>query len=211
MYKFCIKPTPPRTMEETYPVMEEAILWKTFLKGDRSSFEALFNRCYKGLFQYGFKLAQDHQLVDDCIQDLFFELWTGRENLPVAVISVRGYLFRALRYKLFREFRKDSKYGELDEIQHEQWETSHESLLIEEERDQALKKRLEHFLQQLSPRQQEAITLRFNNQMSYEEISSVMSISYQAAVNLIYKSLKYLRENMVSLPGLAAGFLWINL
>ncbi len=182
--------------------MDVSILWESFVsRGDRPSFEALFNRCYKGMYQYGYKLAPDPQLIDDCIQDLFFELWTGRENLP-KVDSVKGYLFRSLRYKLLRETRKEARQEVFNESQHDQWEISHESLLINQERDQSLKKQLEHFIRQLPPRQQEAIALRFTNQMSYEEISSVMSISYQAVVNLIYKSLKYLREHMVTLSAL---------
>ncbi len=187
--------------------MEEIILWKTFLEGDRTSFETLFNRYYKSLFQYGHKLIRDQQLVDDCIQDLFFELWTGREGLA-EIGSVKGYLFKALRYKLYRAIRKDSRYDSFDEATQGQWEGSHESLMIAEERDDALRKRLHHFLDLLSPRQREAIELRFNNQMSYEEISNVMSISYQAAVNLIYKSIKYLRENMVSIPTLLFSLSW---
>ncbi len=187
--------------------MEETTLWKTFLKGDRASFEALFNRYYKSLFQYGHKLIRDQQLVDDCIQDLFFELWTGREGLS-EIGSVKGYLFKALRYKLYRAVRKDSRYDTLSEATQMQWEGSHESLMIAEERDDALRKRLHHFLDQLSPRQREAVELRFNNQMSYEEISNIMSISYQAAVNLIYKSIKYLRENMVSIPTLLFSLSW---
>ncbi len=190
--------------------MEETIVWNTFVKGDRASFETLFNRCYKSLFQYGYKLIRDPQLVDDCIQDLFFELWTGREGLPEVVDSVKGYLFKALRYKLHRAIRKDSRYNTLDEAAHVEWVTSHESLMIAEERDDALRKRLHHFLDQLSPRQREAVELRFNNQMSYEEISNVMSISYQAAVNLIYKSIKYLRENMVSIPILLFSLSWYD-
>ncbi len=189
--------------------MEDIILWRTFLKGDRASFEALFNRCYKSLVQYGHKLIHDQQLVDDCIQDLFFELWTGKEGLS-EVDSVKGYLFKALRYKLYRAMRKDSRYDTLNETTHEQWETSHESLIIAEEKDDALRKRLHHFLEQLSPRQREAVELRFNNQMSYEEIGTVMSISYQAAVNLIYKSIKYLRENMVSIPILLFSLSWYD-
>lgn len=187
--------------------MEEIILWKTFLEGDRTSFETLFNRYYKSLFQYGHKLIRDQQLVDDCIQDLFFELWTGREGLA-EIGSVKGYLFKALRYKLYRAIRKDSRYDSFDEATQGQWEGSHESLMIAEERDDALRKRLHHFLDLLSPRQREAIELRFSNQMSYEEISNVMSISYQAAVNLIYKSIKYLRENMVSIPALLFSLSW---
>lgn len=189
--------------------MEDVILWRNFLKGDRASFEALFNRCYKSLVQYGHKLVRDQQLVDDCIQDLFFELWTGKDGLS-EVDSVKGYLFKALRYKLYRAMRKDSRYDALNETTHEQWETSHESLIIAEEKDDALRKRLHHFLEQLSPRQREAVELRFNNQMSYEEIGTVMSISYQAAVNLIYKSIKYLRENMVSIPILLFSLSWYD-
>jgi len=189
--------------------MEDVILWRNFLKGDRASFEALFNRCYKSLVQYGHKLVRDQQLVDDCIQDLFFELWTGKDGLS-EVDSVKGYLFKALRYKLYRAMRKDSRYDALNETTHEQWETSHESLIIAEEKDDALRKRLHHFLEQLSPRQREAVELRFNNQMSYEEISAVMSISYQAAVNLVYKSIKYLRENMVSIPILLFSLSWYD-
>lgn len=188
--------------------MDISILWESFvIRGDRTSFEALFNCCYKGLYQYGFKLIQDHQLIDDCIQDLFFELWTGRDHLP-EVESVKGYLFRALRYKLLREARKEARLEVFNEGNHDQWEISHEAFLIDREKDYALRKQLEHFVQQLSPRQQEAITLRFNNQMTYEEISSVMSISYQGVVNLIYKSLKYLRENMVTLSAMIMLCSW---
>lgn len=190
--------------------MDEQILWKTFLEGNRSSFEAIFNRCYKALFQYGYKITQEQELVDDCIQDLFFELWAGRDRLD-EVGSVRGYLFRALRYKLLRATKKDTRFSHLDEDHSEHWEGSHESQLILEEQNDAIQKRLSHFMEQLSPRQREAISLRFHNQMGYEEISDVMSISYPAAVNLIYKSLKYLRENMISLPGLLLAFAWLQL
>jgi len=36
----------------------------------------------------------------------------------------------------------------------------------------------------------------------------VMSISYQGVVNLIYKSLKYLRENMVTLSAMIMLCSW---
>lgn len=189
--------------------MEELYLWNSFRKGDKAAFETLFNLSYKGLFRYGAKMIHDHQLIDDCIQDLFFELWTGKDRLP-DVESVNGYLFRSLRYKLYRQARREARYDELGEDIHQGWETSYEALLINEEHDRALQRKLAHYVDQLSPRQREAITLRFTNQMSYEEISDVMSISYQAAVNLIYKSLKYLRENMVSLPFVVLCLSWFN-
>src|SRR5690606_17048464 len=76
-------------------------------------------------------------------------------------------------------------------------EFSYEATLIAEQTQSDRKKRLLLCVQQLTKRQQEALYLLFYGQMSYEEIGEVMSISYQAAVNLIYKSVKFLREKML--------------
>ena len=54
--------------------------------------------------------------------------------------------------------------------------------------------------------------LKFYNQMSYEEISEVMGISYQASRNLVYKSLQTVREQMLTVAGwlVLAGDAWGN-
>jgi RNA polymerase sigma factor (sigma-70 family) len=49
----------------------------------------------------------------------------------------------------------------------------------------------------LSRRQQEIVYLRFFQNLSYEEISDVMDINYQVARNLLYQSIKALRQTLV--------------
>lgn len=45
----------------------------------------------------------------------------------------------------------------------------------------------------LSPRQREAIYLKFVSNLSYEEISNLLEINYQSARNLIFRGVEKLR------------------
>ncbi|WP_028665887.1 RNA polymerase sigma factor [Runella zeae] len=178
--------------------MDEAQLWKGFLNADPKAFEDLFKNYYKPLYLYGYKMVRNRQLVDDCIQDLFFELWTSKEHLS-EVTSVKGYLFKALKFKLTRALRKENRFDSIEEEPNEWFEISHENWLIEQQTDADQKERLTHLMSQLTKRQQEAIYLRFYVQLTYEEVAEMMKLTYQAVVNLVYKSVKFLREHLVPL------------
>jgi RNA polymerase sigma-70 factor (ECF subfamily) len=51
-----------------------------------------------------------------------------------------------------------------------------------------------HAINQLSNRQKEIVYLKLYQQLSYEEVSEIMQINYQAARNLFYQAIKSLRE-----------------
>ena len=178
--------------------MEDSQLWKDFRNADRRAFETLFTRYYRALYHYGLKTIPNGQLLDDCIQDLFFELWPNTA-LPEEVSSVKGYLFKALKYKLIREIRKGEKFEGISEEPEHWFEFSHESRLIEQQTHSEQQERLQHFMRQLTRRQQEAVYLRFYSQLTYDEIAEIMALTYQAVVNLIYKAVRFLREHLVPL------------
>ncbi|MBO9154056.1 RNA polymerase sigma factor [Chitinophaga sp. GCM10012297] len=171
---------------------DDPILWRRFKQGDQKAFEALFLHHHRPLFQYGSKMLRDRQVLDDCIQELFLELWDTRERLT-DVVSVRAYLFRALKFKLARAIKKRAAHSELSEEGTELLAFSYETELIARQTDADQRERLLRSVRQLTRRQQEVIYLRFYNQMSYEEISVTMDISYQAVVNLVSQALKALR------------------
>jgi RNA polymerase sigma factor (sigma-70 family) len=174
----------------------DAKLWRDFQQGDKQAFEAIFLRYHQELFQYGSKMTRNHQLLDDSIQELFLELWQSRKTLA-AVVSIKAYLFRAIKFKLVRAIKKQLRETSLTEDDPELLEFSYEATLIAEQTAIALKQQLLNIIRQLTPRQQEIIYLRYYSHMSYEEIGVIMGISYQAAVNLISKSIKFMREHMV--------------
>lgn len=176
-------------------MLADATLWRDFQSGDKKAFEAIFLHYHQELFQYGSKMVRDQQMLEDCIQELFLELWQSRARLSV-VQSIKAYLFRALKFKLVRAAKKQFRETALSEDGYEILEFSYETTLIAEQEQLFLKEKLLRVIKQLSPRQQEVVYLRYYNHMSYDEISDVMEISYQAVVNLISRSIKFMRENM---------------
>jgi RNA polymerase sigma factor (sigma-70 family) len=167
--------------------------WNAFKEGDREAFDNLFRRYYPLLFQYGSKITANRELVDDCIQDLFIELWQSRANTTVQ--SVKAYFLKALKYKLFRQFRtmQASQTTELIPDNHS-FEISHDHFIIHREEEMQTAKKMITAINQLPNRQKEIVYLKIYQGLSYEEISEVMNINYQAARNLFYQAVKSLRQ-----------------
>lgn len=172
-------------------------IWESLKQGDRESLGQLFRKYYEPLFRYGSKLTTQHHLLEDCIQELFTELWQSKSKTEVR--SVKAYLFKSLKYKLYRVMQQKTA-TELNEEQHEQlFELSHDDFLINLEEQQERSTRLLQALDKLSSRQKEIIYLKFYQELSYEELTEVMNINYQVARNMLYQSVKSLREMLATL------------
>lgn len=55
--------------------MDDKVLWNLLVKGDQKALEILYQRYYSLLLNYGLKCSTDRELVKDCIQDLFINLY----------------------------------------------------------------------------------------------------------------------------------------
>ncbi len=180
----------------------DADLWNACRQGDQSAWGELFDRYFKLLHRYGIRMGVDADSVDDCIQELFLELWTGR-SLVIEVRSVKAYLFKSLRFKLYRHLQKASRYSNQsteanENLVHEQLiESSFQDALINHQDGLALQRKLDESLQKLSARQREAIYLKFYGGLDYEELCDTLAINYQAARSLVYQAIKLLRKNML--------------
>jgi RNA polymerase sigma-70 factor (ECF subfamily) len=174
---------------------QDITIWESFKKGDQEAFRQLFRQYYPSLFLYGQKITSDKELLEDSIQDLFAELWLSPSKTHVQ--SVRAYLLKALQYKLIKNIQKRSRI-QLSGEDPEQtaFQVSPENLIIHRENQAENGERVKAAMVQLSRRQQEIVYLRFFQNLSYEEISEVMNINYQVARNLLYQSIKALRQHL---------------
>jgi RNA polymerase sigma factor (sigma-70 family) len=181
------------------PIQDDEALWKTFTEGDETAFEQLFKRYYSILFQYGRKFSLDTEFVKDAIQELFTELWQRRTFLSHTP-SVRNYLYKSLRRKMLRLSTNHPENQELtDEVNQFTVTLSPEQVFLDDEFSDLQRQQMTHWLSYLTPRQREAIYLRFYHDMDYDEIASVMTVSNHAARNLIYEALKLLRSRLISI------------
>lgn len=170
----------------------ETTLWELFRNGEESAFSALFELTSDKLYRYGTKFVSDEELVKDCIQELFIKLYENRQQLP-ALTNPLFYLFSSLKYLLIDMIRHNQRmvYISPEELPfHVQFAFGQE----EEEPDESIKSRFEEVLSLLSDRQKEAIYLRFQADMSYEEISQLLGINNQSARNIVHRAMEKIRS-----------------
>ena len=174
---------------------EDESIWLNIQRGNQSAFEALYNRYFKSLYNYGRKVCSNKTIVEDAIHDLFLDLWRYRANLA-STTSVRFYLYRALRRRIVKNENKDINSSlfdfQLDDLLPKNT-YSHEDNMIEQERSNEQSTKLKKHLHNLSPRQYESLILRFYDELSYEEISTLLGVNEQSARNLVQRGLEQLR------------------
>ena len=179
------------------PHHSHTALWDAFREGERWAFKRIYELYAQELARYGHKVTSDARLIEDSIHDLFIELWQSRTRLS-ETDSIKFYLFRSLRNKITRAQQRDEFYAatNVDNVDNADEAGTIEHQWISDERQEQLLRRLREGYQTLSPRQQQAIDLRFTHQFSNEEVAQLMGVNYQSACRFIYTALKTLRETV---------------
>lgn len=171
-------------------------IWDKFREGDETSFSILFETFLDPLYRYGIKFVSDESLVKDCIQDLFVKLHNNRASLS-PTSNPKFYLLFSLKNMILDAIAKNRRVTyvlpeELPLIANYRYDDD----LDESEYNEDIKEKFDKVMNMLNPRQKEAIYLRFQLGLSYEEISELLQINHQSARNLIHRSISYIRKNM---------------
>ena len=157
-------------------------------------FSQLYNLHINVLFNYGLKLTIDKELLKDCIHDIFVKLYTKKDELGT-IDNLRSYLFISLKNKLCDELRRRMYMSDtaVEEVSISTPTDVEDDYMEEEQRKNefSLVRRL---LDQLSPRQREALTLYYIEEKKYEDICEIMNMNYQSVRNLMHRGLTKLRS-----------------
>lgn len=172
--------------------------WKEFKLGNEAAFIQIYQQYFKVLFNYGFQFTTDHDMIQDCIQDLFIELRKNRKNLS-DTNSIKKYLFKSLRRKIIYQLnKKQSLIRRYQKAEQFEVEFSVEDHMINRQLSQEKEERINKALSHLPVRQREAIYYFYYENMKYEEVAEVMNLSHiKSARNLIYKALGNLKLNLI--------------
>lgn len=170
----------------------ESKLWQSFKSGDRDSFATVYVENVEALFNYGRQIVNNQDLVEDVIQDLFVDLWQGREKLT-NVNSVRAYLLKSLRYKLIKERKKGLQLLS-DDRSAFLLDFSIESKLIIEEGNREILECLKENVNRLTFQQREVIFHIIYHDLNYAETAAIMDLSKKSIYNLFSSAIISLRD-----------------
>jgi RNA polymerase sigma factor (sigma-70 family) len=173
---------------------EDALLWQGLRNHDKYAFDSLVKKYTQLLFSYGTRFCQDRDIIKDCIQELFVEIWKKRSQIKEPV-SVKWYLLVAIRNRIFREKTKWSRNTVLAEEDYDfLLEFSIEETIIAHTEDVELAKKVKCILESLPPRQREIVYLRYYENLDFEQIADMMNITKQSVHNLLQKAYKNIRS-----------------
>lgn len=175
--------------------IDDLALWNLLIKGDQKALEILYQKYYSLLLNYGLKCNPNKELIKDCIQDLFVNLFQNN-SIKTTNITVRSYLLKALRNNLLYKLSSQKEENSLDDsvFYIPENEDLFEQLFPKNDQDVLLARRLMDAMSQLTPNQKSVLYLRYVKELSYKEIADIMDMNVQSSMNLANRALTKLRS-----------------
>lgn len=182
------------TIKIAYSKKRDSDLWLDFKGGDRNALDEIFYQNINRLLSYGKRITSNDALIDDCIQEMFLDLWIKRDRLGDTQ-SIKYYLLKTLRRRILLALKKESKSQCID---NDHWIDNtadfkgnlESNLSLETETD------LNRVFQTLTPTQKEVIYLKFYNNLSFDEISLSLDLTKKVLYNCLSKAMMTFRREM---------------
>lgn len=160
-------------------------------KIDDAEMAEILRRFERPLLQYATRILGDSERARDVVQETFVKL--QRENRTELDHAPAKWLFTVCRNRALNICRKEKRMTYLDDEILEKRESA-EPLPNERMEQNEARGFLLRIVATLPARQQELLQLKFQNDLSYQEISEITKLSVSNVGVLIHTALKTLRQ-----------------
>jgi len=164
----------------------------------REEFEEIVHRFEIPLFQYAQRITGDREQARDVVQETFVKFQRDgalrREDEPAT------WLFTVCRNAALNVCRKERRMIYVDEEVIEARESEQPMPFDQLEQKEATGFLL-RIVSTLPPRQQEVIQLKFQNDLSYQQIAEIMQTTANNVGVLLHTALKTLRQRYAQVAG----------
>jgi|SRR5665647_893726 len=184
-------------------------VWNKFIfDGNQDALSQIYFHYYDLLFDYGQRHTSDRQLVEDVIQDVFINLIKLRKSIGI-VKDLDGYFISSYRRQLFLDINKQRKTILTEYFPENNFDyfKSPAIDISENENTERLYSTIKHCIENLTAKQREIIFLRFESEISYEDIANTLNISVDSCYKSTYRSIKIIRSEVEKILGKAANII----
>lgn len=164
--------------------------------GDETGLDRLFLKYYTGLISYArFYLPYPSDESEDIVQEVFLKLWQQRYDLVIQS-SFSAYLYTAVRNRI-RDYYRSS--GRLSNLPIDDFIDAAEAPAQMMPDRQVIYKEvgteIDRLIEQLPPGTRLVFLMNRNDNLTYAEIAQFLNISVNTVKTLMYRALKFLKEN----------------
>lgn len=182
---------------------EKSFVTKAFYRNREKHLKVLelsYKKYYNLLYNYGLKLTNNSEEVQDFIQEIFIKL-CKRETLE-DIVDIKVYLLRAMRNTVYDYYAAKKDIVSIDDMEFLIPEDDEAFRSFFSRNDEELQ-RYQTLLQTINslPNQQRQILYLFYIKgLSHKEIGEVLDINPQSSMNALSKSIHKLRMQFGQIP-----------
>ncbi len=172
--------------------------WNLFVKkDDLHSLKIIYNHYFDIFYRYGKKFQAENHLIEDAIQNIFTNLLNVKYNLH-KVNNHHAYLLSSFRNELLHLMKHNKRidiYSKGSDFIFFA-EDDPEEKFIYSETFLRLKTILKDCIDKLTPNQQEVLFMKYDQGLSYEEMSDILKISIESCRTSVYRAIKSIKKDI---------------
>lgn len=162
--------------------------------GDVSAFDLVYTTYFPRLLEFSFRYLRSREAAEDVVQETMLAIWRGRENLTIKG-KLSAYLYGAIRNRSLKVSRHLGIVQRFERAADpmQQMLSSPPSAPDAEVSAESERAVVRDAVSRLSDSQQRVILLKWQDNLSGEEIAQVLGVSREAAWKQIQRAENSLR------------------
>lgn len=176
---------------------EDSLLMLQIREGNRDAFDALYRKHWRFVYNAAYKRLENYDQAKDIAQDVFIQFWTQqtlRSSAP-AIENLSAYLYVAVRNNVLKWMESERKFVPIPDL----------LVQLESRRDDAdaliryneLRLAFETVVEQLPQQQQVIFRMRYDYDLSSDEIADKLNVSPKTVRNQLGRALSKLKTALL--------------
>lgn len=180
-------------MKDTSPYHEHELI-RRLKAGDKLSFNRLFYKHEKKLYNFSKKLLHSPEEAEEIVQEVFIRVWENRATLK------EGLPFEAFIIRIAKNLIYNKAKRRVNEHAYKAYYMQHTNTLrLTTEEDvnfKTLASLTSRFIEQLPPQRKTIFTMSRMEGLTNKEIAAHLNVSVSTVENHINKALKSLKQHL---------------
>lgn len=169
-----------------------------FIKKDNSNaLKILFSKYYENLCYFAFSFVKEKQLSEEVVSDIFITIWEKRKKIIITG-KVKSYLYTAVKNQSLNYLRKNKiHFEQLDAV--DQLMLTVQTKADDQVNYDELKNVIDGLIDKLPGKRKLIFEMNKFDELSYQEIADILSISVSTVRNQMIKAVKFLNNQYPTL------------
>jgi len=182
---------------------KDAELAASALRGDQKAFATLVNRYLPLVYNTLYRMTQNHELSEEMAQEAFVKAYNHLGSFDLERGNFKPWILRIASNAAISELRKQAKVVSLTDLEESgSWgEADHQT---SEDLVSTLERRLSteevmQAMQKLDAKYRQALILRYQQDLSYEEVAQALEVPLNTVRTWIKRGLEKLKAEVKEL------------